>query len=137
MLICDINIFYRNGKAVLEKMLMPLGMDMYELITLLVIDTVPGITQTRLIPFLQPDKGNVTKILQLLEKKGLVYRDTDSEDQRIKVCFLTENGKAMVPQLRIVMNAWEERFFMGLDSSEVVLYHKISEVMVRNIMKDG
>lgn len=137
MLICDINIFYRNGKAVLEEMLQPLGVDMNELITLLVIDMVPGITQSRLIPFLQPDKGNVAKILQLLEKKGYLYREANPEDQRIKQCFLTAAGKVIVPQLHIVMAAWEERFFMGLSPNEIALYHEISEVMVRNIMKEG
>ena len=48
------------------------------------------------------DKVSVTKIVDNLEKRGLVYRAPDENDRRIKRIVLSNDGKELVPKLKKV-----------------------------------
>jgi DNA-binding MarR family transcriptional regulator len=136
MFICDISVFNKFGKQKLDEMLCPLKIDWRELVVILVIEQVPGITQARLIPFLQTDKANVTKLLQLMEKKGLIRRETDESDQRNKVCLLTNQGNALTPKLHEVLNLWEEACFHGITKDELLQFRRINEIITKNLVKE-
>ena len=60
MFICDISVFNKYGKQRLDEMLSSLQIDWRGLVIMLVLEQVPGISQTRLSPFLQTDKANLT-----------------------------------------------------------------------------
>lgn len=136
MFICDISVFNKYGKQKLDEMLRPLNIDWRELVVILVIKEVPGISQARLIPFLQTDKANVTKILQTMEKKGLIRREADDVDMRNKVCYLTSQGESIAPKLHEVLNLWEGACFHGLDKKEILQFKKINEIITHNLVKD-
>lgn len=136
MFICDISSFNKYGKQLLDKMLRPLAVDWRELVVLLVIERVPGITQSRLIPFLQTDKANVTKILQGMEAKGLIRREVDPQDQRNKVCHHTEAGAGLTPRLHEVMSRWEAACFEGLSPDDLLALARISAIIHTNLDKD-
>jgi DNA-binding MarR family transcriptional regulator len=111
MFICDISVFNKYGKQRLDELLSPLHLDWRELVVMLVIEQVPAIPQTRLIPFLQTDKANVTKLLQAMEQKKLIWRESDGAAQRNKVCHLTDQGHNLIPQLHDVLQSWEPASF--------------------------
>lgn len=136
MFICDISVFNKYGKQHLDELLAPMKIDWRELVVMLVIEQVPGISQTHLIPFLQTDKANVTKLLQAMEKKDLIRRSTDGDDQRNKVCHLADRGQRLVPQLNEVINRWEAACFQGIEKAELEQYQKISETISNNLLND-
>lgn len=136
MFICDISVLNKYGKQRLDKMLMPMQLDWRELVVILVIEQVPGISQTRMIPFLQTDKANVTKLLQAMEKKDLIKRVTDNDDQRNKICHLSPWGQQLVPQLHSVLIHWEATCFHGIQKDEMELYQKISAMISQNLLRD-
>jgi DNA-binding MarR family transcriptional regulator len=136
MFICDISVFNRYGKQKLDEQLEVLNLKWHDLVLLLVVEKVPGIEQTRLIPFLQTDKANVTKLIQKLEQNNYLYRETNKTDKRNKNVFLTNEGKKLVPKLYEIMNIWEDSCFFEIDQSELELYKKISSKIINNIMKN-
>ncbi|MFA7573784.1 MAG: MarR family transcriptional regulator [Lutispora sp.] len=136
MFICDISVFNKYGKQKLDEMLCPLKIDWRELVVMLVIEQVPGIAQARLIPFLQTDKANVTKLLQAMEKKGLIRRESDDEDQRNKVCYLTNQGNILTPHLHEVLDLWEAACFQGINKDELMQFQRISEIITQNLIKE-
>lgn len=136
MFICDISVFNRYGKNKLDELLKPHDVDWQELVAILVIDEVPGINQINLNPFLQTDKGNVSKIIQILEEKGLMIRRADSKDRRSKVCFLTEQGKQMVPSLNKLLVEWERLAFKSIDENELETFRKVSRLISQNFMPE-
>jgi DNA-binding MarR family transcriptional regulator len=103
---------------------------------MLVIEQVPGIPQTRLIPFLQTDKANVTKLLQTMEKRGLIVRNADGDDQRNKVCQLTDQGASMTPKLNQILDLWESTCFQGIDRDELIEFKRINEIITRNLVNE-
>lgn len=136
MFICDISIFNKYGKKKLDEMLSPLKMDWRELVVMLVVEQVPGISQTHLIPFLQTDRANVTKLLKEMEKKVLIRRETDDKDKRNKLCSLTKQGDQLTPQLHEVLDLWEASCFNGLNEHEIQQFHKITEMITQNLIMD-
>jgi DNA-binding MarR family transcriptional regulator len=100
-----------------------------------VIDQVHGITQTRLAPFVQTDKANLTKLLQQLEARGLIERRTGLEDLRVKACFLTDQGKSLVPALHERLNRWEDECFSGVSAQDRLQFEKTSQQITRNLFK--
>lgn len=134
MFICDISIFNKYGKQKLDEMLRPLKMDWRELIVMLVIEQVPGISQARLIPFLQTDKANVTKLLQAMEGRGLIRREADEEDLRNKICNLTTQGESITPKLQVVLDLWEAACFKGIEKDELLHYKRINEQITNNLV---
>lgn len=135
MFVCDISVFNKYGKQLLDEMLRPLGVDWRALVVMLVIDQVPGIAQTRLSPFLQTDKANISKLLQVMEGKGLIRRQADGEDQRNKVIHLTDQGERRLPQLQAVLDRWEAACFLGIDPEEIRQFQRISERITQNLVK--
>ena len=70
MFICDISILNKYGKEKIDDMLIKFNIDWRVMVVLLVTEQIPGVSQVRLTPFMQTDKGNVTRILQSMEKGG-------------------------------------------------------------------
>lgn len=136
MFICDISVFNKYGKQKLDEMLCPLKIDWRELVVILLIEQVPGITQARLIPFLQTDKANVTKLLQSMEKKGLIRREVDEGDQRNKICNLTNQGSMLIPHLHEVLDLWESACFQGISKDELLQFRRINEIITSNLVTD-
>lgn len=134
MFICDISVFNKYGKQKLDDMLRPLDMDWRELVVMLVIEQVPGISQARLIPFLQTDKANVTKLLQSMEGRGLISREADAGDQRNKVCHLTTEGEAIAPKLQEILDLWEAACFNGISKDDLLHYRRINDMITGNLV---
>ncbi|WP_125772321.1 MarR family winged helix-turn-helix transcriptional regulator [Companilactobacillus furfuricola] len=59
----------------------------------------PGIHLGRLTNLLKVDKTTVARSVQKLEKKGLITREVDINNKRIKKIYPTEKGKALYPLL--------------------------------------
>lgn len=57
-------------------------------------DTPAAVTE-----YLGMTKGTVSQTLQVLEKKGLILKQGDSEDKRLVHLHLTEQGKRMIKSL--------------------------------------
>lgn len=135
MFICDISVYNRYGKQTLDEELEKIGLKWHDLVLLLVTGQVPGIEQSRLIPFLQTDKANVTKLIQKMEQTGYLYREQNKEDKRNKKVFLTKKGTELLPELYHVMNTWEENCFAGIDPTELEVFQKVGNQITKNIMK--
>lgn len=136
MLICDISLINKEGKEKLNKMLKSESLDWHDLVTLLVIDYYSSTNQIKLAPYLQTDKGNVTRILNNLEERKLIYRVENPNDRRSKSILLTESGKEIVPWLQVVMKEWEASFYSVLTKKEIELYNRLSNRIINNLYEE-
>lgn len=58
-----------------------------------------GLSQVEIAERTFKDKPGTTRILSLLEKKGIVFRRRDAEDGRVIHVFLTKSGKDLKQKL--------------------------------------
>ncbi|MBE5960161.1 MAG: MarR family transcriptional regulator [Lachnospiraceae bacterium] len=64
-------------------------------------------------------RSSVTSVLQLLEKKGFIKRESVSEDARLKKLTLTEQGRKMHESVCNVIEEMEEGFYAALTKEEM------------------
>ena len=78
----------------------------------------PGASQTDLARACIKDKTNVTRILDLLVKKGHVVRNIDQNDRRIYSITLTELGESVLEQLINISDKANKAFISDLGNDE-------------------
>ncbi len=76
------------------------------------------------------DPGAMTRMVDRLEKKGFLHRVRSTEDRRIVRLELTEQGKAILPELRACTLAVMNRLLRNFTKSEVRQFENFLEKMV-------
>ncbi|MCR4767150.1 MAG: MarR family transcriptional regulator [Saccharofermentans sp.] len=82
--------------------LKPLGITYTQYIMFLVLWEKDGITVGELCKRLRLDTGTVTPMLKNTEKQGLIKRTRSSDDERVVVISLTEDGKALYKKAKSI-----------------------------------
>lgn len=64
------------------------------------------------------DKSTVARTLARMEEAGLVTREVDEQDRRIKRVQATERALALTDQIHEALRAWNERLLDGFEPHE-------------------
>ena len=102
----QISILFRQLNLYFNHELSEISISATELLYLSSLYEKDGITQDDLAQEYSVDKAAVTRTLQLMEKKGLIVRKTDSTDKRAKKLFLTDKSKSLEKKLRETQAKW-------------------------------
>jgi DNA-binding MarR family transcriptional regulator len=86
-----------------------------------------GLTQSELSAKSQIDRTTMGGLIDRLEKEGLVARRSHPEDRRAYRICLTEQGKALQPELTPLAFAAQSRFTAPLDPQELEVLTAILE----------
>ena len=92
-----------------------------------------GIHQSALAERAAKDRPNITRILNLLEKNGFIFRTPDGEDKRRLNVYLTEEGKALKQKLIPIVIGFLKKCFEGLTPEEVQNLRRIHEHILNNL----
>jgi len=65
------------------------------------------------------DKSNVTRIITLMQKKGLVRRDADDTDRRQLNIFITDEGRKITQQLQSIAQSVIDDAQVDLSTEDV------------------
>jgi DNA-binding MarR family transcriptional regulator len=76
-------------------------------------------TPAELAEHIGVNRGAITRLLDRLEKKELVERESSAHDGRSFQVRLTERGRSIVPQLAALSREVNGQFLSGLSSSQV------------------
>lgn len=110
----------------------PLGIGMYQDAYLINICEKPGMTQEEISERIYVHKSNVARQLSVLEERGYVRRETDAEDRRIQRVYPTEKAYEVLPQIRAVHRAWNERVLAGMSEQEREAVSRLAERLAEN-----
>jgi len=77
-----------------------------------------NVSQEDLVDEFLVDKGTVARTLANLEDAGLVAREVDPEDRRIKRVSVTEKGCEVAGDLKAVARRWEGKLLEGFSEQE-------------------
>lgn len=92
-----------------------------------------GITQQELARLLSRDRANITRILDILERKGLVVRKSDPSDRRVKLVFLTELSSQLKEKVRAIVSRNIQNTVEGLDEEELETCKKILREIIKRL----
>jgi DNA-binding MarR family transcriptional regulator len=71
----------------------------------------------------------MTRIVAMLEAKGLVRREPHPDDRRQVVVSRTEQAEAMLAESRTRRNAWLAELAEGLDEDELAVLRQAAPVL--------
>jgi DNA-binding MarR family transcriptional regulator len=94
-----------------------------------------GLNQSQLGERMLKDRHNITRILNLLEKRGYIERRPDSSDRRIFRVFLTESGQEIQEELTPIVIKHLDELLDGVHDQDRETIRKILERIVTNIQK--
>jgi len=95
----------------------------------------PGVSQTDLARACLKDKTNVTRILDLLVKKGYVVRNTDINDRRIYSITLTDSGESVLEQLVTISDNANKTFISDLKKDDYLELVRKLKIITSSIEK--
>ena len=95
-----------------------------------VLDTIfcyPNIYQQKLSEILMKDKSNTTRILGVLEKKGMIIRSVGKKDNRlVNLLNVTPLGKQVVNDNMPKIKEFITDIFQHITDSEIQILHTLS-----------
>ena len=107
----------RQLTSVLDKRLRRYGMTRSHWRAVLYIWRTPGISQTELSEILDLSRMGVTGLIDRMENKGLVCRQDDPSDRRVKRIYLTESTAELIPKITAIGGETIGDFFAGIDET--------------------
>ena len=129
------DIFMSNFHRVLFEF--DLSMSAMNILIILKYDEGEGFTQQALSDLLLVSRANVTKVIDGLEKRGLVIRNSSKEDRRTRVIKLTEAGKDLASRFMPKQNEYTARITNKLTKNEISLLNKLLTKFRKNIVESG
>ena len=79
------------------------------------------------------DYPNITRMIDKLEKKGLVVRESDENDRRVCIVRLTKRGRDFFDVKQPVMNAEVEKLSYGISPEEEKIVRKVFAQLEKNL----
>ena len=92
-----------------------------------------GIHQSELGGRVGKDRHNITRILNLMEKKGYIRRIPNEHDKRRYNIFLTEKSREIEESLISIVIDFIEKAFTGLTQMQITEMQKVHEYIIKNI----
>lgn len=106
-----------------------------ELMLLLQVYREEGCIQIVLEDRLCVDRAVVTRTVQSLEKKGLVFRERDGTDSRKKHVYLTKEGKERWSFFREMIIHMGEYFEQSLSPEDIEAAARIIDTLASRVVK--
>ncbi len=92
-----------------------------------------GIHQSLLAERTTKNRHNVSRMLTLLEKQGLLKRRLDSEDARLQRIYLTKKGAMLQDVLVPIVDKVMENIFKGLKKPELENLKQTMDQLSKNL----
>ncbi len=111
----------RHAEAALNKLGLHTGQEM----VLLQLWLEEGIPQSQLAACMEVEPPTATKMLQRMERAGLIDRRPDPEDARVSRVYLTERGRSLEQPVLDVWRQLEAQSVAGLSPTELALLRRL------------
>lgn len=125
---------HQIAAAVFENACADLGLTTAQYGVLIIVNSEPGIDQTRLARALAFDKVTVMRVLRGLEDRGLVERVASG---RQKTIALTPTGQALLAQARERAEVASRRLMSPLDSTEQAHLIRLLQTLANGLAEDA
>jgi DNA-binding MarR family transcriptional regulator len=118
----------------MDAALSALGVHVGQEMILMQLWQAEGVTQTQLVGNLCVEPPTVTKMVQRMERDGLIERRADPEDARVSRVYLTDRGRALRSAVEAAWKTAEVQMIAGFSAEERILARRLLIQMRRNLM---
>ncbi|HVI52486.1 MAG TPA: MarR family transcriptional regulator [Candidatus Sulfotelmatobacter sp.] len=123
-------------KEIVDQRASVLGITGAQWVVLIRIASGIGGSASELCRAIGYDSGSMTRMLDRLEKSGLIYRERCAEDRRVVKIFLTPAGKELYPQLAPIAVQNLNQLLKGFKAEEIELLQSMLDRMIANLVDE-
>lgn len=73
------------------------------------------------------------RLIDRLERDGLIERERNNEDRRIIYIRLTEKGHKLISDLMPIGTKFNDDLVAGIEEEELMIYEKVLKKMISNV----
>lgn len=96
-----------------------------------------GRNQNELTNLMYREKTTITRVIEGMEKRGLIYREIDTRDRRNKLCYLTDEGNLLKAKLIPIVREINNQAIANIDSQEFDIFKSIIKKVLTNLNYDN
>ncbi len=129
------NLFIVNVglKSGLARALRPFDITPEQFAILSLLQEKDGVQQREIADLLLKDRPNITRILERIQKKKLIRRETDSNDRRAVRVYLTDSGKKIFPDIEKIAIEFRAQAYRGLSNKDQQQLKDTLHIISRNL----
>lgn len=86
--------------------------------------------------FFSIGRSTVTNIIQILEKKGYVRRESVEHDARLKKVILTEQGIESHEKIEAIIGCLNHRMIRGIEEEDLKVFQRVADQIRKNVEKE-
>ena len=114
----------RRGQTMITAACEKMDISYTEYVLLIQLYEAEGRSQDELASLLVLDKAIITRTVTALEKKGLIRREKDLRDKRVKHLYLTDAAKEKQKDLTAIIDTWIGYLFETMDEKDQEILFK-------------
>ncbi|MDS0524556.1 MarR family winged helix-turn-helix transcriptional regulator [Clostridium sp. SHJSY1] len=113
------NNIYRCTQVYLDKRLEKLNLTTGTYPYLLVLNKNEGISQNEISRELNVDKAMSARTVKKLIEFGYIRKEENENDIRAYKLFLTDKGKAIIPEIITIIEGWTNHIIQGNEEEQI------------------
>lgn len=117
---------------VFNKRLLKLGTTRVQWVALYYLGSGSGISQKELADKMDIKESSIVRLIDRMEKEGLLNRSKSTEDRRITHLVLTDKGKMLREDLLPEGEKMSDIFLKGISEADIETFNKVLNQMVEN-----
>ncbi|MEO0035883.1 MAG: hypothetical protein RLZZ501_1906 [Pseudomonadota bacterium] len=130
----DLGRLARLWRARLDERLAPLGLTQAKWVILLHLDRCDGqLPQRELVIRVGVEGPTLVRVLDGLERRGLIERRDCPTDRRSKIVVLTPAAAPLIARIAAIAGALREEALTGLDDDALAACHAVLRRMTANL----
>lgn len=94
------------------------------------------ISQRELSHYMHVQDSSAGRLIERLERDGLITRLQSEVDRRVTLIQLSAIGQTTFEKLLPYGNAFNDVLIQGIDQSELMIFEKVLDQMIQNIAND-
>lgn len=128
------SLLARRWRRVLEAQLVHAGLTDATWVPLVHLkETGGGISQKELAALVGVEGSSIVRVLDILERQGMIERRRDDSDGRTRLIHLTAEGEARVAAIRNELGRAEERMLCDLSDEDIDRTLTLFETIARRM----
>jgi len=79
------------------------------------------------------EKTTITRVIEVMERRGLIFREVDPNDKRNKICYLTEQGNELKDKVIPEVINLNVQAAQNISNEELAHFKSILKKILANI----
>ena len=96
-----------------------------------------GVTQQELCNATYKDKPSMTRLINNMEHRNLVRRDSNNKDRRVNLIHLTELGKGLEVRMRIITSRTLKEALKNISTEDLNICQMVLRKVFDNCMEEN